>query len=180
MHLFRARLKAIFRFASIPHMRLPIPKFKVLLYGPGLPAAGLKARAHFEASVLVVEGKGHWFTIQGDRLSLKTGGFDGRQWLLFWYTPTGAITAMLQGDDAAEAFIKLAPPAVSEELGRMRIAHGEGGHRSRWRLALLVLAIFVLLLILGVFSIHASSPRQVSVNRDVHGQGNQPDERMLK
>jgi hypothetical protein len=161
-------------------MRLPIPKFKVLLYGPGLPAAGLKARAHFEASVLVVEGKGHWFTIQGDRLSLKTGGFDGRQWLLSWYTPTGAITAMLQGDDAAVAFIKLAPQAVSEQLGRMRTAHGEAGRRSRWRLVLLVVAIFVLLLGLGMVSFHAGSQHHVSVNRDAHGQENQSNDRVLK
>jgi hypothetical protein len=106
-------------------MRLPIPTFKVLLYGPGLPAAGLKGRAHFEESVLVIQGKGHWFTIQGDKLQLKTGGYDGRQWMLAWDSPSGPATAMLQGDDAVAHFIDVAPSVVSDELKRVHLAHGD-------------------------------------------------------
>jgi hypothetical protein len=75
-------------------MQLPIPKFKVLLYGSGLPPIGIRAQAYFEDSVLVVQGKHHWFTIQGDQLFLKTGGYDGRQWLVCWETPTGQISTM--------------------------------------------------------------------------------------
>lgn len=131
-------------------MRLPIPEFKVLLYGPGLPPAGIKARAHFEESVLVIQGKGHWFTIQGDRLSLKAGGFDGRQWLLSWYTPAGPASAMLQGDDAVRAFIKLAPPAVSMELRQVLRAHGDRGRRFRFGMTLLGLFVFVPVLALGL------------------------------
>lgn len=125
-------------------MRLPIPTFKVLLYGPGLPSAGLKARAHFEESVLVIQGKGHWFTIQGDKLRLKTGGFDGRQWLLTWNTPSGLVAAMLQGDDAVEHFIDLAPPVVSEELKRVHLAHGDRRRlRSTGRMLRLLALVFL-------------------------------------
>lgn len=133
-------------------MRLPIPRFKVLLYGPGLPPAGVKARAHFEASVLVVQGKGHrWHTIQGDKLGLKLGGFDGCQWLLSWDTPSGPATAMLQGEDAVEVFIKLAPPAVSEEMKRIRREHGSSGRLLRLGMASFALIVFLSASVVGLF-----------------------------
>lgn len=132
-------------------MRLPIPEFKVLLYGPDLPQAGMKARAHFEGSVLVIQGKGHWFTIQGDKLSLKTGGYDGRQWLLTWYTPSGPATAMLQSEDAVQAFIKLAPPEVSDELKRVRRIHGRRGNLLRVAMLSLALLVFVSVLSFALF-----------------------------
>jgi hypothetical protein len=124
-------------------MRLPVPTFKVLLYGPGLPKAGLKARAHFEESVLVIQGKGHWFTIQGDQLGLKIGGFDGRQWLLAWDSPSGQVTAMLQGDDALEHFIDLAPPVVSNELKRVHLAYGYRGRALSTGRMLIFLALIL-------------------------------------
>lgn len=124
-------------------MQLPIPKFKVLLYGPGIASSGIKARAHFEASVLVIEGKGHWFTVQGESLSLRTGGYDGRQWLLGWETPAGAVSVMLQGDDAVELFIKLAPPEIAEKL--RQVHRGQGG---KARIRRLWIALFILLLLL--------------------------------
>lgn len=136
-------------------MRLPIPRFKVLLYGPGLPPAGLKARAHFEESVLVIQGKGHWYTIQGDKLGLKIGGFDGRQWLLSWDTPSGPATAMLQGEHAVEAFIKLAPPEVSAEFKRVRWAHDNKGRLFRFGRALLAVLFLVPVVGLGLFWIYA-------------------------
>lgn len=101
-------------------MQLPIPKFKVLIYGPGLPSAGVKARAYFEESLLVVQSRAHSYTVQSERLSLGTGGFDGRQWLLSWSTTEGDVRLMLQGDDAVDEFIKLAPPLISKQFGRVR------------------------------------------------------------
>lgn len=136
-------------------MRLPIPEFKVLLYGPGVPPAGIKARAHFEESVLVIQGKGHWYTVQGDKLSLKTGGFDGRQWLLSWYTPSGPATAMLQGENAVEAFIKLAPPVVSDELKRVRRVYGNRGRMFRFGMALLAALFLAPVAALGLFWMYA-------------------------
>ncbi len=135
-------------------MRLPIPKFKVLLYAPGLPASGVFASAHFEDSVLVVQGKGDWFAIQGDRVRLKTGGFDGRQWLLSWQTPAGAADAMLQGDDAVEALINLAPPVIAEEFKRAHLAHTDRG--GMFRTGFMLLGLFFLLSI-GIFWIYADA-----------------------
>jgi hypothetical protein len=126
-------------------MRLPIPKFKVLLYGPGLPPVGIKAWAHFEDSVLVVQGKGHWFTIQGDRLFLKIGGYDGRQWLVCWETPSGQISMILKGSDAVEVFIKLAPTEIAQKLKQVYRAHV--GKFRLGRLGWVLLIALVVLLI---------------------------------
>ncbi len=129
-------------------MRLPTPKFKVLLYGPDLPPVGIKARAHFEDSVLVVQGKRHWFTIQGDRLFLKTGGYDGRQWLVCWETTSGPISMILTGSDAVEVFIKLAPTEIAQKLKQVYRAHA-----GQFRLGLLgwilLLALVVLLIVIA-------------------------------
>jgi Zn-dependent protease with chaperone function len=125
----------------------------------------MKARAHFEESVLVIQAKGHWFTIQGDRLSLKTGGFDGRQWLLSWYTPSGLATAMLQGDDAVDAFIELAPPAISEELKRARRAHSKRGWGFHLGMALLALFVLVPVLALGLFWVFGDEVSQWAADR---------------
>jgi hypothetical protein len=125
-------------------MRLPIPKFNVLLYGPDLPPVGIKARAHFEDNVLVVQGKRHWFTIQADRLFLKTGGYDGRQWLVCWETPSGPISMILKGSDAVEVFIKLAPTEIAQKLKQVYRgqADGSGFGRLGW---ILLLALIVVL-----------------------------------
>jgi hypothetical protein len=126
-------------------MSLPVPSFKVLLYGPNLPAGGIKARAHFEEQVLVVQAKGHWFTIQGDRLGLEKGGFDGRQWLLGWKTSAGPVSALLQGKDAVEAFIKLAPPSIAKELKQQYRAFG--GRLMSPLLEPRIIVVFLLLLL---------------------------------
>ena len=135
--------------------RIPIPEFKVLMYGPGIPPAGVKARAHFEPGVLVVQGKGHWYTIHADRITLKTGGYDGRQWLISWYSPNGPMTAMLQGEEAVDAFIRLAPDEVSGELHRVRRTHSRREWLFRSGMALMGLLLLVPLLLLGGFWIYA-------------------------
>lgn len=140
--------------------RLPTPEFKVLLYGPGLPPAGIKARAHFEPGILVVQGKGHWFTVQSQSIALKTGGYDGRQWLISWHSPSGPMTAMLQGEDTVDIFIKHAPAEISPELKRVRKAHAR--HGWLFRLGMSMLAFFLLapLIALGVFWIYADNLSQ--------------------
>jgi beta-barrel assembly-enhancing protease len=137
--------------------RLPVPEFKVLLYGPDLPAAGLRARAHFEPGVLVVQGKGHWFTVQASRITLKTGGYDGHQWLICWYSPSGPMTAMLQGEDTVDIFIKVAPPEISRELRRARKSHAFRAWKFKLGMTLLGLVVLLPILAMSVFWIYADS-----------------------
>jgi Zn-dependent protease with chaperone function len=143
--------------------RLPTPEFKVLLYGPDLPPAGLRARAHFEPGVLVIQGKGHWYTIQSDRISLKTGGYDGRQWLISWNSPDGPATAMLQGDDAVDAFIKLVPPGIAGELHRVRKAHLRRGWGFRLAMVMIGLTVLLPALAMGLFWINGDRFSQWAV-----------------
>lgn len=125
------------------------------MYGPGLPPAGVRARAHFEPGVLVVQGKGHWYTVQAERIALKTGGYDGRQWLISWYSPAGPISAMLQGEDTVDTFIKVAPKDIAGELRRVRKSLGR--KQRSFKLGMGVLSILVLLpfLFVCVFWIYA-------------------------
>lgn len=132
-------------------MSIPLPEFKVLLYGPDLPPAGVKARVHFEEGILVVQSKGHWYTVPLGHISLKVGGFDGRQWIIVWHTPHGPASAMLQGDEAVEAFIDLAPPEIAGELRRAHKHHSRTGMNFRIALALAALVLLLPLLALGVF-----------------------------
>lgn len=136
-------------------MSIPIPAFSVLLYGPDLHPAGIKAQAHFEEGILVVQGRGHWYTVPLSQLKLRLGGFDGRRWLLYWRAPNGTASAMLEGDDAMEAFIHLAPPEIAGELRQMHKAHSRG--KLGWRVALAAAAFVLLLplLALGLFWLNA-------------------------
>ncbi len=135
--------------------RLPKPKFKVLMYGPDLPSGGVPGLAHFDPGVLVLEGRGYWYTVQSSRIGLKAGGFDGRQWLITWESPSGPMTAMLQGDEAVDAFIQLVPPEISGELRRARGVHLR--REASFRVAVGLIAALVLLpvLALGLFWLNA-------------------------
>ncbi|HNA28836.1 MAG TPA: M48 family metallopeptidase [Thiobacillaceae bacterium] len=132
-------------------MNVPIPEFKVLLYGPGHPPAGARARARFEGDNLAIRSKDQVYLIKPGQLGLKTGGYDGRQWLLTWDSPEGALTAMLQGEEAVDAFIGLAPPAMADILERARQALGRGAWRFRLGMVLLMLILGLPLLGLGAF-----------------------------
>jgi len=129
-------------------MSLPIPEFKVLLFGPELPAEGLSALAHFEDGVLEVQGRGHWYTAPATSLDLRVGGFDGRQWLVTWDSPAGRFTAILQGEGAMHMFVGEAPKALATRLHLARRRHAGRGNRFR-----MALAFAVVLLFLPVFSV---------------------------
>lgn len=131
-------------------MRLPTPKFNVLLYGPGLPENGVRAIAHFEDGILAVHWRRHWFTIQADRISLRRGGYDGQQWLVDWRTPSGPVSMMLQSDDAARYLIEHAPPAVADRLKRTHQAHANRGWAYRLALKLALAAVLLVLTTLGL------------------------------
>jgi len=135
--------------------RLPKPKFKVLMFGPDMPPAGVPGVAHFEPGVLVLEGRGYWHTVHSNRISLKTGGFDGRQWMIAWDSPAGSMTAMLQGDDAVDAFIQLVPPEIMDQLQRVRGMHRRREARFRLGMGLLVALVLLPFLTLGLFWINS-------------------------
>ena len=138
-------------------MRLPHEEFKILLYGPDLPATGARGRAHFESGVLILHGSGHWYTAPLSDLGLKTGGYDGRQWLLTWNSPIGEFTAMLQGDSAVDSFIKRAPEALAERLHLVRNQQRTVERKFRFGLAAVALAFAVPVLALLLFWLNADA-----------------------
>lgn len=129
-------------------MSLPKPEFKVLLFGPHLPAEGLPALAHFEDSVLEMHGRGHWYTAPVKSLDMKTGGFDGRQWLVTWESPAGRFTAILQGDSSMHMFVDQVPEELATRLHLARKKHVSTG--NRFRMALIIGGV---LLFLPLFSL---------------------------
>jgi len=145
--------------------RLPKPKFKVLMYGPDLPSGGVPGLAHFDPGVLVLEGRGDWYTVQSNRIGLKAGGFDGRQWLITWDSPAGSMTAMLQGDDAVDAFIRLVPPEITGELHRARGVHRRREAAFRAVLVLIALLFLLPVLALGLFWLNADRVSQWAAER---------------
>lgn len=136
-------------------MSLPKPEFKVLLFGPELPAEGLRALAHFEDSVLEMHGRGHWYTAPVKSLDLKTGGFDGRQWLVTWDGPTGVFTAILQGDSSMHMFVDQAPEELATRLHLARKKHMRTGNRFRMALILGGVLLFLPLFSLAWFWMNA-------------------------
>jgi predicted Zn-dependent protease len=126
-------------------MRLPKPEFPVLLFGPEMPATGLRGRAHFENGVLVLHAQGHWYTAPSTDIRLKMGGFDGRQWLLEWQSPVGVFTAILRGDEAVRQFIAEAPAPVAQRLHAARKAYTKRGFRFRLAVAVMVALVCLLL-----------------------------------
>ncbi len=122
-------------------MAIPIPEFKVLLYGPGLPAVGRQARARFEGSVLTLIAPRAMVMVAVRDISLATGGYDGRQWKIRWKGREGDYSALLQGDEALQAFIAAAPREIGAQLRRSRASHKRNTRPWRAGLALLLLAL---------------------------------------
>lgn len=146
-------------------MPLPIPEFKVLLYGPGLHPAGVRARARFEDGRLAVLAQHGSCSVPPDILLLRAGGFDGRQWLLTWPAAEGTYSAMLQGDDALEAFIHLAPPEMKGQLREARKQLRGLHRRFRFGATIVALLLALPLLALGLFWLNADRLGQWAVSR---------------
>ncbi|MDP2431741.1 MAG: M48 family metallopeptidase [Pseudomonadota bacterium] len=133
-------------------MGIPVPEFKVLLYGPSFNPAGIKARARFENGSLAISLRKGSFLVPPHLLSLRTGGYDGRQWLVTWQSSDGAYSAMLQGEEALEAFAQLAPAEIGQQLLRVRKSQGR---RFKPSLVLLAVVLLLALLALGLFRANA-------------------------
>ncbi|MDD5388364.1 MAG: M48 family metallopeptidase [Gallionellaceae bacterium] len=133
-------------------MGIPVPEFKVLLYGPSLHPSGIRARARFEGDSLAVTAHKGFFLVPPHLINLRTGGFDGRQWLITWAAQEGTYSAMLQSEEALEAFIQLAPEEIGRQFRQTHKSQLLTGRRVI--IGLIVLALLVLL-ILGLFQVNA-------------------------
>jgi beta-barrel assembly-enhancing protease len=138
-------------------MQLPTPEFKVLLFGPDLPAAGVRARAHFEDGVLVVHRRDHWYTVNAEDLDMGTGGFDGKQWIVSWRSPLGGFKAILQGDEAMETFVSQVPEDTARRLHLVRRRYRRGRSNLRLGLGLLGLVLFLPVFALAWYWLNAES-----------------------
>lgn len=126
-------------------MGIPIPEFKVLLYGPSFHPSGTRARARFEGKILAVNARDGFFQVAPELITLRLGGFDGRQWLISWVAQEGTYSALLQSEEALEAFIQMAPPELARQLHLVRKSRASGG-RVFW-LSLAALALLALLVL---------------------------------
>lgn len=135
-------------------MGIPIPEFKVLLYGPSFHPSGTRARARFEGKALAVTARDGFFLVAPELITLRSGGFDGRQWLISWVAQEGTYSVLLQSKEALEAFIQLAPPELARQLHEVRKSRASGGRSLR-----LSLAVFALLVLLALGLLWANADR---------------------
>lgn len=134
-------------------MGIPIPEFKILLYGPTFHSAGTRARARFEGNALTISSRHGFFVVPPERITLRTGGFDGRQWLIDWTERDATYSAMLQNTEALEAFIHLAPANLARQLGQSRKRQTGANRHARFvppLFALIALIALLALLLLGL------------------------------
>ena len=143
-------------------MGIPIPEFKVLLYGPSFHAAGIRARAHFDGESLAISAHNGSFLVPSHLITLRTGGFDGRQWLITWVAQEGTYSAMLQNEAALRAFVLLAPASIGRQLQRIRGGRARNGRLRRF--ALLLLALLPLLGV-GLYTFQADRLKQWAATR---------------
>jgi Zn-dependent protease with chaperone function len=107
--------------------------FKVLMFGPRMSASGTRARINFKDDVLEVNGPGIWITVLVDQVTLRPGGYDGRQWMLTWVSEEGTLSALLTGESDLRMMASLAPASIARQ-----IEAGLKTDRSRhWRFRLL-------------------------------------------
>lgn len=126
-----------------------------LLHAPGLDPAGVSVQAGFVGGQLRLEWGEAIEIIPAGRLTVKTGGFDGRQWFLEW--PASSVTAslLLPADPATKAWLSSVPELLSPQVERH--LHAERRRERRFRLGLGVgLAVLLLpALLLLLFGLNA-------------------------
>lgn len=130
-------------------------EFKVLVFGPGLDPAGVRARVSFEGTSMVLRGRRIFLTADTSRIRLRAGGFDGRQWMLAWPTADGEVTAMLQGEQEMLQMRRYAPDELKSQLGTALRATRRRGRRFGLWLVLLALVVLLPLLLLLLFWLNA-------------------------
>jgi len=130
-------------------------EIKVHLFAPGVNAGGVAARARFTGTTLCLAYGDSRESIPAERLTVRHGGFDGRQWLLEWPVDGGAASALLPSGPDTERLLAGAPDALKAQLdhhGRRDRARGRRFHIGLGLVGALVLLPFVLL---GLFWFNA-------------------------
>lgn len=126
-------------------------EFKVLLFAPGHNPAGTRARLSFHGDAMSVRGSRLFMTVECRRVTVRAGGYDGRQWLLSWPGEGGEVTALMTGEKEMRLMRQYAPPALASQLGSaVRVAH-DRRRRFGWMTLLLILALLLPLVLLGLF-----------------------------
>lgn len=126
-------------------------EFKVLVFAPGHHPAGVRARVSFHGEALSVRGTRLFMTVECRHVTVKAGGYDGRQWLLSWPGEGGEVSALLTGEREMRMMRQYAPPGLASQLKyAMRVAHTRR-RRFGWIVALLVLGLLLPLLLIGLF-----------------------------
>ena len=125
--------------------------FKVLLFLPGMSPSGVRARLSFRDAVLEFNAPGVWITLLADQVSLRTGGFDGRQWVLSWSTEAGPASAMLRGEADMRLMQRMAPPVLAEQIKQGLETMRRRDRRLRWLIGLVLVAVVLPFLALGLF-----------------------------
>ncbi|HRH81551.1 MAG TPA: M48 family metallopeptidase [Thiobacillaceae bacterium] len=132
-------------------------EFKVLVFAPGHSPAGVRARVSFHGDAMSVKGHQLFMTIEGRRVRLKTGGYDGRQWLLSWPGDGGEVTAALQGEAEIRLMQEYAPPSLAAQL--QRAVRSSGRRQGRFRLLIITLILLLLLPLLLLWMFWLNSER---------------------
>jgi Zn-dependent protease with chaperone function len=92
---------------------------KGLLFGPGLAASGVPARAWFSGVTLWVEHEGGRLSASTERLTARLGGFDGRQRSLAWQTGNGPFSLQLPDGPETDAWLAGAPAPLRVHFGAL-------------------------------------------------------------
>ncbi len=125
--------------------------FKVLLFLPGMSPSGIRARLGLRHGVLEFNGPGVWITVLADQVSLRPGGFDGRQWVLSWHTETGPASALLKGEADMRLMRSMASPGLAAQIEQaLKIVHRRK-RRFQWWIGALSVAVLLPLMAVGLF-----------------------------
>lgn len=123
-------------------------EFKVLLFGPGMSPSGTRARMSLKGDVLEFNGPGVWLTVLADRVELKPGGYNGRQWMFTWTTDEGVLSAVLKGEEDMRMMRSLASPMLAKQLDhglRLIRRRSRRFHLLIWVWLAVILSPFLLL-----------------------------------
>lgn len=128
---------------------------KVHLFVPGGPAGGTPAQAHFSGAVLWLEAGDTRLSVPAGRLTVRHGGFDGRQWRLEWPLDGGTAAALLPPGPEAAPLLAAAPAVLGAQLEQHGRRDRQRHRRFRIGLGLIGAAMLLPFVLLGLFWFNA-------------------------